>query len=211
MTVIILTATTSVLLANSETTLTAHLVNFRIFVNDAERNFTYPIVVINDRTYVPLREVGEALGMDVEWCAESRKISMNNFQGNSENERKAFERPNATEGILSTGIRYVFDSTNFSVNDFIEQNFGIYENIDSTVIAKTPTEVAELGQYYLHPSIRERRPTIGESFGINVYYCSETDSWVLQLFLPGFEGLPIPGVERILVINRLDGSMKSYF
>ena len=206
-----LTIATSALFANSDTTLTAHLVNFRILVNNEEQNFTYPIVVINDRTYVPLREVGEALNMDVKWCAENREIAITSQQTSAENASKVFERPNASEGVLSTGIRYVFDNTDFSVNNFIAQNLGTSRSVNSTVIANTPTEAAELGQFYLHPSIRDKEPDLGENFGKNVYYCAETDSWVLQLRLVGWEDYPIPGLQRILVINRLSGSIADYF
>ena len=206
-TIATLTIATSVLFANSETTLTAHLVNFRILVNGEDRNFTYPIVVINDRTYVPLREVGEALNMDVKWCAEDRKISITSNHRNN----GAFERPSASEGILSTGIQYVFVDTDFNVNYFIEQNlFDISWDIDSKVIAKTPKEVAEKGQYYLHPSFRDRDPNSPSNLGIKVRYCGETDSWVLQLFFPNRDESDPPivgGTPGILVVNRSNGNV----
>jgi hypothetical protein len=206
-----LTIATSIMFATSETTLTAHLANFRVFVNGEERNFDNPVVVINDRTYVPLREVGEALDMNVEWCADNRKISISSPEEVEENVSEVFERPEASEGILSTGIRYVFNETEFSVNDFIEQSVGASRRIDAIIIASTPAEVAELGQDYLNPCIHERAPYIDKDFVIHVYYCAETDSWVLQLFLSGFEGSPIFGIPRIIVINRLDGCMTRMF
>ena len=68
--------TTVVFAANIEQ-LTANVVQLRILVNDEERNFENPIITINNRTYVPLREVSEVLGMDVEWHGRKQEITIN--------------------------------------------------------------------------------------------------------------------------------------
>jgi len=60
--------------------LTAYIAPFRVIVNSVEKEFENPIVTINDRTYVPLREVGEVLGMNVEWDGENQKIIIGNSQ-----------------------------------------------------------------------------------------------------------------------------------
>jgi len=60
--------------------LTAYVAPFRVIVNNVEKEFENPIVTVNDRTYVPLREVGEALGMNVEWDGENQKIIIGNYQ-----------------------------------------------------------------------------------------------------------------------------------
>lgn len=70
----------AVVSASSFESLTAHVAQFGVFVNGEERIFENPIVTINDRTYVPLREIGEVLGMDVEWDGENRKIIINSLQ-----------------------------------------------------------------------------------------------------------------------------------
>ena len=57
--------------------LTAYVANFRIIVDGEERIFENPIVVIDNRTYIPLREVSEVLGMNVEWCDENQEIIIN--------------------------------------------------------------------------------------------------------------------------------------
>jgi hypothetical protein len=59
--------------------LEAYVAQFRVFVNGEEQNFENPIVTINNRTYIPLREIGEVLGMNVEWDEENRKTIINHF------------------------------------------------------------------------------------------------------------------------------------
>ena len=60
--------------------LSAYVAQFRIFVDGEERDFENPIVTINDRTYIPLREISEVLGMNVEWDGENREIIINKSQ-----------------------------------------------------------------------------------------------------------------------------------
>jgi len=67
-------------LASNTASLIAQVVQFRVFVNGEERTFENPIVTINDRTYIPLREISEVLGMDVVWDGENQKIIINNSQ-----------------------------------------------------------------------------------------------------------------------------------
>ena len=74
---IIATIWATVVYAGNIEQLTAYVVQFRVFVNGEERSFENPIVTINDRTYVPLREVSEVLGMDVKWDGENQKIIIN--------------------------------------------------------------------------------------------------------------------------------------
>ena len=60
--------------------LTAYVAQFRVFVNGDEQNFENPIVTINGRTYIPLRELGEVLGMDVGWDGENHEINISSSQ-----------------------------------------------------------------------------------------------------------------------------------
>jgi hypothetical protein len=70
---------TAVSASNTEP-LAAFVAQFRIVVDGVEQSFENPIVTINDRTYIPLREIGEVLGMDVEWDGENREIIINSSQ-----------------------------------------------------------------------------------------------------------------------------------
>ncbi|MCL2456328.1 MAG: WG repeat-containing protein [Defluviitaleaceae bacterium] len=66
--------------ASSSEPLTAYVAQFGVFVNGEEKVFENPIVTIDNRTYIPLREIGEILGIDVEWDGENRRIIINSPQ-----------------------------------------------------------------------------------------------------------------------------------
>ena len=55
-------------------TLNAAIADYRIIFNDTPNKLKEVIITINDRTYLPLREIAEILGMDVEWDGEENKI-----------------------------------------------------------------------------------------------------------------------------------------
>lgn len=56
--------------------LMAKIVTFTVSVNNREINFSDDIVVINDKTYIPLRDVSEALDNKVEWNDRTKTISI---------------------------------------------------------------------------------------------------------------------------------------
>jgi len=124
-------------------------------------------------------------------------------------------------GILSTGIVYEFRGE-FNFNEFRRQcNFYLERGTGNTLIAQTPIEVAELGQFYLLPGLQEEySPHLelilesllppwehieGESSIIVVYYCVETDNWVIKLEFP--ENTSILGEFNIFAINRSNGNV----
>ena len=47
---------------------------FKIIVDREEKAFEMPIIVINGRTYLPLRETAETLGIGIDWIAEEKTI-----------------------------------------------------------------------------------------------------------------------------------------
>ena len=64
----------------------ADVVNYRITVDDIDKQFENPIVTINDRVYIPLREVAETLGMNVEWDEGQKAVEIHsNKQTNAVN------------------------------------------------------------------------------------------------------------------------------
>ena len=61
----------------------AQKVSFKVVVNGEEKTFNDPIVTIDNKTYVPLREVSNNLGLDVKWDANNQKIELNSKQTTS--------------------------------------------------------------------------------------------------------------------------------
>lgn len=64
--------------------LQAKIVPFTVRVNNKEVTFSDDIVVINDKTYVPLRDVSEALGNNVEWDDTTKIISIDERKSDCE-------------------------------------------------------------------------------------------------------------------------------
>ena len=64
--------------AQSAEQLLAQIVNFRVFVDGSEQKFDLPIVTINDRTYIPVREVLEKMGLNISWNDDEMTIIIDN-------------------------------------------------------------------------------------------------------------------------------------
>ena len=62
------------------TIMNADISNVKIFINNVEEKFKNPIVLINNVTYVPLREINEKLNMTVNWDSENKAIMINDKQ-----------------------------------------------------------------------------------------------------------------------------------
>lgn len=75
--IVILTLVTLIIFAENIAQYTAYEYGAKILVDGKETNFTMPVVLINDRTYIPLRETAENLDINVEWLGEENKILLN--------------------------------------------------------------------------------------------------------------------------------------
>ena len=62
----------------------AFIVDFKVNVNNQSTKLEDDIVVINNKTYLPLRDISEILGSDVEWNETTKTISINNKQDTCE-------------------------------------------------------------------------------------------------------------------------------
>lgn len=79
-------------------TYVAEDVNFKIFVNGKE--FTSaPAVAINGSTYLPLRAIGDSLGVPVKWNTELHQVEI----GKSESQIETITKINDTWKITYTG------------------------------------------------------------------------------------------------------------
>lgn len=77
--IIMLAIVTMSIVAQSQTesSFIANIVPFRIFFNGEEKRLNDPVVAINDRTYIPVREASETLGINVDWDGETESIYLN--------------------------------------------------------------------------------------------------------------------------------------
>ena len=76
---------TSIVFANNIDLFTAQKASFDVFVNGEKFESQNPTVVIEGRTYLPLKETGDALGANVQWNAQERKVEINKDGDNVEN------------------------------------------------------------------------------------------------------------------------------
>jgi hypothetical protein len=72
----VITALTFTAFATSTGLFTAQQATFDIYVKGEKFISENPPVVIGGRTYLPLRAIGEALGVNVEWNGEARRVEI---------------------------------------------------------------------------------------------------------------------------------------
>lgn len=57
----------------------ASIADYKIIVNNEEKEISNPILVMNNRTYLPVREVSEILNLYIVWEEESKTIKISNI------------------------------------------------------------------------------------------------------------------------------------
>ena len=72
----VITALTFTAFATSTELFTAQQATFNIYVRGEKFVSENPPVVIGGRTYLPLRDIGEALGVSVEWNGTERRVEI---------------------------------------------------------------------------------------------------------------------------------------
>ena len=97
--------------------LIAKVEQYKIIVNGEEKIFNMPIVTINDRTYIPLRETAETLDMDVRWDDEKQEININNMI--EEDELYVFYK-NGLYGYIDKDFNIIIQPKYYYAEDFSE-------------------------------------------------------------------------------------------
>jgi len=131
--------------------LTAEVVNYQIFMNGEKKNFNQPVTNINGVTYVPLRDVGENLGLDVKWEESEKKITLTSKQTASDDVK--------TDTVTSS----VATSTNTSVQKTLTAevvNYQIFINGEKKTFNQPVTNIN--GSAYV--PLRE----VAENLGLDV-------------------------------------------
>lgn len=180
---------------------TANEVDFKIIINGKECGFEQPIVTIEDRTYLPIREFCDAIGYDINWDSEKEEVLMSNKKNIFSDSIKV-----SREGILENGRKYIFhgiDEQNFNIKDYIEQmelfTSMVYdERIQDGEIETIIQKIQVLFGLNNIPA---------EMAGINGYYDTESDA---MLFMKDYYGVPQPGGLNVIVVNCKDGLTTLY-
>lgn len=90
--------------------------SFKVLVNGKEFTSDPPAMVINDRTYLPLRAVGDALGVPVEWNEELRQAEVGSAENNAEGNQYSRNNP-APINTIQTYVKSSdwFEEDNYTV------------------------------------------------------------------------------------------------
>ncbi|MCD8238421.1 MAG: copper amine oxidase N-terminal domain-containing protein [Clostridiales bacterium] len=106
-----------------------------------------PAVIINDRTMVPIRAIGEALGVDFEWDGETKTVT---FSQGSVSAALVIGETTLTVTAAGVSAEVELDSPAVIVNErtlvpvrFISENFGAEVDWDSDTKTVTITPAAE--------------------------------------------------------------------
>ena len=75
-TAVILCLSTAIVCAFNNPEIAAQSATFKIILNGENKDFENPVVLINGRTYVSLREIAESFGMNVFWSDENKTVSV---------------------------------------------------------------------------------------------------------------------------------------
>ena len=195
---------------SARTVLEACTAGFEILWNDNVCKPEMPVVVIDGRAYIPLREFANEAGFIVGWNGDEEIITINRFEFYESN-----------EGVLDNGIKYSFfgkDKYDFSFDKTVKERRlkrnDRYDDIQEP--AKTPREAAETISKDLSP----------DEWTVDVYFDFKTDCWVVELqtipmtvtetMIDGMPSLVFRGYEGIkdgaiiYTVSRTDGAVASY-
>lgn len=196
--------------ASPKTISEAQLVDFKVIVNNNEFESELPTVVIDGRTYLPLREYANELGLTVDWDAKTETITLNKF-----------EFLESFEGTMDNGVTYSFFGIDkrpeLSLKKCVEE-YGLirdslydrYPRVKGRT--ETPKEAAQIAYYYLGP----QNPNLERDI-VNVFYDFKTDCWVAEReekprnkdgALIG--RMTVTSASTIITVNRNDGLVGGY-
>lgn len=103
----------------------ANSANFKVLVNGKEFTSDPPALVVEGRTYLPLRAIGEALNVPVNWNEDLRQAEVGNMSSVADEKTVAESEAGATEAeILTTkdDIYYKENSNIPNAGSLLEQD-----------------------------------------------------------------------------------------
>lgn len=114
--IVLLISITSLAVSSQE--FLAQVINYNVIVDGSKKEFKNPIVIINDSTYIPLREVAETLDMTVDWNETDQTITINHLK-KDESVLHPFES-NGLWGYMDQEGNQVVPPTYYEANEFSE-------------------------------------------------------------------------------------------
>ena len=174
---------------------TAKEVDYTIQKDNVVQNYTLPIVSIDDRTYVPIRELCENMNYTVDWNEEQKLIAL------SEKIEDLPEIDNINSeknGVLMGGTQYTYvPDEKFS---YVEQSeFKSLYHLEKGIIS-SPQIAAEYANLILKA---------GDDEIVFVSYDREEDVWVVSARLK--ESKPFHSGRPEIIIRRSDGKVLGIF
>ncbi|MBQ7668149.1 MAG: copper amine oxidase N-terminal domain-containing protein [Clostridia bacterium] len=173
------------------TTLDAIQVSFPILVNGEAKTFDKPVVVIEGSTYLPLRAMGNVLGVNVSWNEEKRQVEISR-------DDLAPAIP-LIEAEAKDTIRNYINIRNASPSIFeIAQNVGLIDKKDS--ISNYPSQTINDTEYHVslltHDSIFNKLcETMSRDLAIS--FVGDGTKFDPAKYIPDTQGyLQLPNIER---------------
>ena len=98
-------------------TYVANTADFKVMVNGEEFTSDPPALVVEGRTYLPLRAMGEALGVPVAWNEELRRAEVGNMAAVAEKNQYSRNNPAPLDTVQTyTKTSEWFDEDNYTVS-----------------------------------------------------------------------------------------------
>jgi len=197
-------------------------VDYRIFLNGEEKQFTMPIVVIDNRTYVPLREVSENFGWRVAWNEEERSIRLNSNYIPDSDEFIEMMRT-SQEGTLANGRRFRYIAQQDFVNP--ERAFSYEESLSdmrlversdiyfpsNEIIPYTIELTAEIAETYFQMIPHNISEKYENLINLRIFYDFENQMWFI---ITEMNEVPVTlhGAPKFtaLTIRKIDGRITVY-
>ncbi len=116
---------------------------FKVLVNGNEFHSDPPVLVVEGRTYLPLRAMGDVLGVPVEWNAELSQVEVGTTS--SENSQYTF------------GSTFNFDGLQITIGTELEWTTvdNQFSDLNGSKVAKVPVIIKNISQ---------------ETHGLNMFY-----------------------------------------
>lgn len=134
--------------------------DFKLFWNGNELEFDSPVLLVNGQTYVPLRDMAEETGMDVNWNGDTREIRMTEADVWFEDvffDALGFEIPLTAEVVNYAYGRYGRDISLHAKIFFKESDLEyIKEGLDNIAAPLSSDEMNEFGDTIVFSNLSKK-------------------------------------------------------